>query len=762
MAGERHQRSLWQVLGLYAAASWVCLQVVDVLTQNMGLPSWVFTLALGMLIAGLPVTAATAYFQGIGRRKISDTAATTGPFTWSNLRKAAVAALAIWGIAVTGWVLQTDRDSADAERNLVTSLDEIRRLVGEYRFPAAYAIAGELDSRITDDSIREAMWSKVSRELTLETEPQGATVFQRDYESRESDWKELGVTPLVVKRFPLGLSRLRFELDGYLPRETANFSSQIAAAGPFVLDTPETMPPGMTRVSGGSATIQAPGLEQFEALELPDFFIDIHEVTNRQYKAFVDAGGYADPTCWTYPFVRDGQSIPFAEAMALFVDQTGRAGPSGWKIGAYPEGADDLPVGGVSWYEAAAYACFVGKSLPTVYHWFTAADPFSSNHVVPQSNYSGTGAAPVGRYKGLTRDGVYDMAGNVREWAQNPDGEARYILGGGWNDPEYAFNDAVTSPAFDRSGENGIRLVRYPDTTNLAAASAPIEKAFRDYSAETPVSDEVFEVYRQLYSYDNAPLNAAVIERVEDAAYVRERIELDAAYDDERLTVFVFLPATGKSAPPYQAVVFFPGSNDIYKTSYDELSLGSIDFILQSGRALIYPVYKGTYERNSDLRSDVQDASNLYRDHVIAWARDIGRAIDYVETRDDIDNDRLAYLGFSWGGAMGPIMTSVEQRFRTGIFFVGGLAMQDVQPMADPFNFLPRVTIPIFMFNGRYDSFFPVETAIRPFFDNLGTPEKDKKLTITESNHFVAAYSANQLISETLDWLDKYLGMVKQ
>ena len=760
MSRERHGRSLWQVLGIYVAGSWICLQVVDVLTQNMGLPSWVFTLALGLLLVGLPITAATAYFQGISRREKSDATATAGLFTWKNLRSGAIGALAIWGIAVTGWVVLTDRDSADSERNLVTSLDEIRRLAGQYRFSDAYAIAESLDGQITDDSIREAMWSEVARELKIETDPSGATVYRRDYDSGESDWQVLGVTPLDVQRFPLGLSRLRFELDGYLPRETANFSGLLARAGAFVLDTPETMPEGMTRISGGSTTLQAPGLEQFEALELGDFFMDIYEVTNRQYKAFVDAGGYTDPACWTHAFVRDGQTLDFDEAMALFVDQTGRPGPSGWQVGSYPEGEDDLPVGGVSWYEAAAYACFVGKSLPTVYHWFLAADPYSSNHVVPQSNYSGNGAAPVGQYKAISRDGAYDMAGNVREWTLNPDGEARYILGGGWNDPEYAFNDAVTSPAFDRSDSNGIRLVTYPDETNLAAAGAPIEKSFRDYNVEEPVTDEVFEVYRQMFEYDDAPLNVVVVESVEDAAYLRERIELDAAYNEERLTVFVFLPTGGNATPPYQAVVFFPGSNDIYKTSYDQMRLGSVEFVLRSGRALIYPVYKGTYERKSDLQSDVQSASNLYRDHVIAWSKDVGRAIDYLETRDDIDTERLAYLGFSWGAAMGPIMAAMEERFRTSIFFVGGLMMQDVQPMADPFNFLPRVTIPTFMFNGRYDSFFPVDTSIRPFYETLGTPEADKKLTLTDANHFVAAYSNNQLISETLDWLDKYLGPV--
>ncbi len=761
MTAERHGRSLWQVLGIYVAGSWVCLQVIDVLAQNIGLPSWVFTLTLGMLAAGLPVTAITAYLHGIGRRKESDSAADSGLFTWKNVRGVAVAGLAIWGVAVTGWVLQTERDGADAERNLVTSLEDIKRLAGEYKFPEAYAIAEELDKQITDDSVREAMWAEVARELTLETDPPGATVFHRDYESTEADWENLGTTPLNVKRFPMGLARLRFELEGYLPRETADVSRWIASAGTYVLDTPESIPEGMVRVTGGNTRVMAPGLEHLEALELADYMIDIHEVTNRQYKEFVDAGGYSDAACWKEPFVRDGQTLSFEEAIAMFVDQTGRPGPSTWSIGAYPEGADDLPVGGVSWYEAAAYACFAGKSLPTVYHWFRAANPFSSNHVVPKSNFSGKGVAPVGQYSGISRDGAYDMAGNHREWTANPDGEARYTLGGGWNDPEYAFNDAVTSLAFDRNSENGIRLASYPDDRNVAAASTPLNKVDRDYRAMKPVNDEVFEVYRQMYEYDQAPLNAELIETLEGAGYVREQVELDAAYNNERLTIFVFLPTATNASPPYQTVVFFPGSGDIYKRSYDELTLGRVEFIVKSGRALVYPVYKGTYDRNSGLQTYVADTSNQYRDFIIAQSKDLGRAIDYAETRADLDADRLAYTGISWGSKLGPVMVAMEKRLKTAIFFVGGLSMQEAQPMVDVFNFLPRVTIPTFMFNGRYDSFFPLESSIMPMYENLGTPEADKKLTVTDANHFVAAYNMNQLISEALDWLDKYLGAVE-
>lgn len=101
-----------------------------------------------MLIAGLPVTAVTAYLQGIGRRKKSESPASAGLFTCNNLRNGAVAALAIWGIAVTGWVIEADRGGADAERNLVTSRNDIKRLTGEFRLPEAYAFAEELDSQL--------------------------------------------------------------------------------------------------------------------------------------------------------------------------------------------------------------------------------------------------------------------------------------------------------------------------------------------------------------------------------------------------------------------------------------------------------------------------------------------------------------------------------------------------------------------------------------------------------------------------------------
>ena len=60
---EASGRSLWQVLALYAGASWVVLQVVDVVKDNMGLPDWVFPFAVVLLVIGLPIVLATAIVQ---------------------------------------------------------------------------------------------------------------------------------------------------------------------------------------------------------------------------------------------------------------------------------------------------------------------------------------------------------------------------------------------------------------------------------------------------------------------------------------------------------------------------------------------------------------------------------------------------------------------------------------------------------------------------------------------------------------------------
>ena len=99
-------------------------------------------------------------------------------------------------------------------------------------------------------------------------------------------------------------------------------------------------------------------------IDVDGFYLDRYCVTNRQYKRFLDAGGYEQLALW------DEAIWP---AMLQFVDQTGSPGPRYWNNGEYEPGKDDHPVTGVCWYEANAYARWVGKRLPSDPEWVKAA-----------------------------------------------------------------------------------------------------------------------------------------------------------------------------------------------------------------------------------------------------------------------------------------------------------------------------------------------------------------------------------------------------
>src|SRR5258708_30001311 len=121
---------------------------------------------------------------------------------------------------------------------------------------------------------------------------------------------------------------------------------------------------------------------------------------------------------------------------------------------------------------------------------------------------------------------------------------------------------------------------------------------------EKQVSDAIFHAYRSLYSYDKAPLNASVESygKPEDD-WTAEKITYAAAYGNERAVAYLFLPKKGKT--PFQTVVFFPGSNALFLRQFSLYTTAAFDGMLKSGRAVLYPIYKGTYERGDGMESDV-------------------------------------------------------------------------------------------------------------------------------------------------------------
>jgi len=169
-------------------------------------------------------------------------------------------------------------------------------------------------------------------------------------------------------------------------------------------------------------------IRQGRVVRVEHFFLDRYPVTNRQFHEFVAAGGYQQVALW------EPSILP---AVLDFVDQTGLPGPRTWKKGCYEAHLRDHPVVGVSWYEASAYARWVGKRLPTDAEWVKAAGwpvntsptmrvqrryPWGETMDRARANLWGSG--PKGTVSvtefadGVSVGGVYQLVGNVWEWTR--------------------------------------------------------------------------------------------------------------------------------------------------------------------------------------------------------------------------------------------------------------------------------------------------------------------------------------------------------
>lgn len=580
-------------------------------------------------------------------------------------------------------------------------------------------------------------------DFTLVTEPPGAQTEVKNYRDISGDWEPLGLSPILV-RLPFAYYRVRVTKPGYKTLEVSATNGRT----PVKLTLEADVAPGMVFVPGGPFQIGAA-----PAVTLPDYWIDQLEVTNAAFKQFIDAGGYRDAKYWTEPFRNGDRVLTFDEALAQFRDSTGRAGPATWELGSYPEGQAEFPVAGISWFEAAAYANFAGKSLPSLYHWFRASgtdEPYSD--ILQLSNFDGKGPAKAGERAGLGPWGTLDMAGNVKEWCANEvSGHSlRYILGGGWNEPSYRFSEQDAQDAWARANTFGVRLVKNLGPSEPAAA--PVASVTRDPSTVIPVAEELQAIYRRFYDYDRTPLDSR-LEAIDDASphWRKETVNFAAAYGNERIPAYLFLPKNAK--PPYQTIVYFPSAYAMAVPSSANLDLVIFEFMVRSGRAVLYPVYQGTFER----RGGVQPGRTGNRDMMVQWGKDFRRSVDYLATRTDIDLERLGYYSLSLGAFFGPIPVALEPRIKVAVFASGGMAY-GAPPEVQPANFAPQVKIPVLLVNGK-DDFSVSQAEQRRFLEILGTPPHLKKLVVFEGGH--VPQDTRGQYREVLNWYDTHLGPVK-
>jgi serine/threonine protein kinase/formylglycine-generating enzyme required for sulfatase activity len=263
----------------------------------------------------------------------------------------------------------------------------IEQLAKTQKFFQAYDLAVAATKYLPNDPTIARLMPTISDTISVTTEPAGAQIYLKAFAPDDAGKfpprQLVGTTPIDNLRVARGEYILYIEKDGYAKVEQT-ISGATKRSGSMTLLPPpirveqkliaaDKMPDRMVSVPGGDYRLVAWGRPTDARIKLDDYFIDKYEVTNQDYKEFINAGGYLKKEFWKYLFNKGGKTLSRDEAMKEFKDRTGLPGPRSWSSQNFPEGKADYPVTDITWYEASAYAAFRGKQLPTIFQWEKAA-----------------------------------------------------------------------------------------------------------------------------------------------------------------------------------------------------------------------------------------------------------------------------------------------------------------------------------------------------------------------------------------------------
>jgi hypothetical protein len=338
--------------------------------------------------------------------------------------------------------------------------------------------------------------------------------------------------------------------------------------------------------------------------------------------------------------------------------------------------------------------------------------------------------------------GVHHLAGNVAELLRNRLDDGVAATGGGFDDPTYQFGAVASFPTFFSSPKLGFRCVREATRGSGDQGALALVTKREPPPPRKWVSDAEFARLRRLYDYERTPLQAKVVERIDTADWVREKITYTGARGKTAI-IYLYLPKGMR--PPYQLVQFSPAS-DVWKGRRTlpmalEMSMAAI---IRGGRAVFGVVFEGFPEREAAA----DDTENEIVEHVI----DARRALDYFETRSDLAARKVGYFNpSSWTFAY--VLTAVDERYGA-IGFIGAeyTESESSTPEQHGPNFVPRIRGPKIVFHGKYDEVNPFWLDGQPLYDDMREP---KELRPFEGGHIG---SSDWVTPELIAFFDKHLG----
>ena len=695
-------------------------------------------------------------------RAVAIPAPASAAFPWGKI--VAIAA-ALFIAVLGGWLIWQKARERDARRQAIVA----ENLMKERKLAEAYEIASAAAVVLPNDEQLRDIIARAAGRVEIDSDPRGATVYLQRF-GGPGTRKRMGTTPLTIPRLPRADYLVTLEKSGYAPVTRSLALAPLYVIGDAFnwptepirakLTEASLAPKGMVFVQGGPTRLTGFQRPSDRLVELGDFFIDQHEVTNRDFEEFIRDRGYRRRELWKHPFVDRGRALTFEEAMGRFRDKTGLSAPRSWSAGVPPAGYENHPVTDVTWYEAAAFAEWKGKKLPTLYQWEKAAFyPLSSRaaNVLPwgflspgveateRANFQGKGTMAVDTMPfGASRWGALHMAGNVSEWCRNSKGDGYTARGGSWNDAVYQFGATAALPTFFSSATIGFRCVSGGSGDEGAFALSAREPV----PSYEPVDDATFEQFRQRYEYARTPLQARVVETVDAPDWTREKIHYVVA--GKTVPAYLYLP---KRFPRPLPVIHFAPAGDVvggFRSLPRSIEAQLAPFI-RAGRAIFSVEQEGFIGRPRPPGWVPPDpAEEEYVDLNFARVTEFRRGLDYLETRPDIDRARIAFFGISAGGGPGVFATALESRYRTVVFAGTGISIREkiYAPAANRIHFVSRIRAPKMMLQGRYDEDTALATEAEPMFNLLREP---KKLELHEGGHIAPREITVPVVSKWLD-----------
>lgn len=266
-----------------------------------------------------------------------------------------------------------------------------------------------------------------------------------------------------------------------------------------------------------------------------------------------------------------------------------------------------------------------------------------------------------------------------------------------------------------------------------------------------------FEILRDFFEYDKSvPLNGRVVKREDYAEFVREKIVFRGTRDS-RVPGFLAIPKNRKG--PVKCVLLLHGiggsKSDFWQDSFhsgEKLT----HKLLSEGFAVLTvdAIYHGERAVNNDFESPevfLFQKGWMYRarDMVVDSVIEHRRAIDYLESREEIDASEVSLVGYSMGGMMVFQLAAIDSRVKTSVACVTPVLDEPNSAMAVA-NFAPQIPeLPFLMLIGKEDvRNYSVESA-EALFNKI--PGTNKKLVAFDSGHKLPP----EWIDTVIKWLNQ-------